>query len=205
MNTRLVSSIAAMFLSILEMVSVARAQEPPPGAPFANFPFPFILNGHGAIAIWQATSNAYGPFTPLDAVFTDPLLGWQLPYFVVPGDVSFAEPPSTSCTSETDCRDGLSFVVAASISFMFFYSSDTGIPLDFDFLTWQRSADASNGFMYTAGPGLFLPLGTPLNNYHNLASVAIPELSTWAMMFIGFAGLGFAGYRASQRSATATV
>jgi hypothetical protein len=30
---------------------------------------------------------------------------------------------------------------------------------------------------------------------------AVPEPSTWAMMLLGFAGLGFAGYRASRRTA----
>jgi hypothetical protein len=29
----------------------------------------------------------------------------------------------------------------------------------------------------------------------------VPEASTWAMMLIGFAGLGFAGYRGSRQSA----
>jgi hypothetical protein len=29
----------------------------------------------------------------------------------------------------------------------------------------------------------------------------VPEASTWAMMLIGFAGLGFAGYRSSRKSA----
>jgi hypothetical protein len=28
----------------------------------------------------------------------------------------------------------------------------------------------------------------------------VPEPSTWAMMLLGFAGLGFAGYRASRRT-----
>ena len=28
-----------------------------------------------------------------------------------------------------------------------------------------------------------------------------PEASTWVMMLVGFAGLGFAGYRASHKSA----
>jgi hypothetical protein len=28
---------------------------------------------------------------------------------------------------------------------------------------------------------------------------AVPELSTWAMMALGFAGLGFAGYRSHKR------
>jgi hypothetical protein len=33
------------------------------------------------------------------------------------------------------------------------------------------------------------------------ATEIIPEPSTWAMMLIGFAGLGFAGYRVSRRKA----
>jgi len=32
---------------------------------------------------------------------------------------------------------------------------------------------------------------------------AIPEPTTWAMMLAGFAGLGFAGYRSTRRSAAA--
>jgi hypothetical protein len=33
------------------------------------------------------------------------------------------------------------------------------------------------------------------------ALTAVPEVSTWAMMLIGFAGLGFAGYRRSRQCA----
>jgi PEP-CTERM motif len=42
---------------------------------------------------------------------------------------------------------------------------------------------------------------------HNLANspdnqwVATPEPSTWAMMFLGFAGLGFMGWRGSRKTA----
>ena len=32
-------------------------------------------------------------------------------------------------------------------------------------------------------------------------SVSTPEPSTWAMMLLGFAGLGFAGYRSSRKTA----
>jgi PEP-CTERM motif len=32
-----------------------------------------------------------------------------------------------------------------------------------------------------------------------------PEPSTWAMMMLGFAGLGFAGYRKSHKAAIAAV
>jgi hypothetical protein len=36
---------------------------------------------------------------------------------------------------------------------------------------------------------------------HPVAFRAVPEVSTWAMMLLGFAGLGFAGCRASRRTA----
>ena len=32
-------------------------------------------------------------------------------------------------------------------------------------------------------------------------TASTPEPSTWAMMILGFAGLGFAGYRASRKAA----
>jgi hypothetical protein len=43
-------------------------------------------------------------------------------------------------------------------------------------------------------------LGFEGATYENVSFV--PEPSTWAMMLVGFAGIGFAGYRASRRSAT---
>jgi hypothetical protein len=37
------------------------------------------------------------------------------------------------------------------------------------------------------------------------SELVAPEPSTWAMMLIGFVGLGYAGYRASRKSAAAAV
>ena len=34
---------------------------------------------------------------------------------------------------------------------------------------------------------------------------AIPEPSTWAMMLLGFAGLGFAGYRKTRKAVSIEV
>ena len=39
--------------------------------------------------------------------------------------------------------------------------------------------------------------------YVNYAFISAPEATTWAMMLAGFAGLGFAGFRARRDSATA--
>jgi hypothetical protein len=42
---------------------------------------------------------------------------------------------------------------------------------------------------------------TSASYFVTLSISTVPELSTWAMLALGFAGLGFAGYRTSRRSA----
>jgi hypothetical protein len=42
--------------------------------------------------------------------------------------------------------------------------------------------------------------GIPSGIVTSFTLTAVPEPSTWAMMIFGFAGLGFAGYRASRKS-----
>jgi hypothetical protein len=61
-------------------------------------------------------------------------------------------------------------------------------------------SDGSYGGVYTDGgyAGDVSQLGGP---GPILTASVIPEASTWAMMLLGFAGLGFAGWRASRRSA----
>ena len=48
-----------------------------------------------------------------------------------------------------------------------------------------------------------IPAWYDLDNV-SVTSTAIPEASTWAMMVLGFAGLGFAGFRA-RRTAIAAI
>jgi hypothetical protein len=36
-------------------------------------------------------------------------------------------------------------------------------------------------------------------------AVLVPESSTWAMMLVGFAGVGFAGYRSTRSLATVSL
>jgi hypothetical protein len=43
--------------------------------------------------------------------------------------------------------------------------------------------------------------GTSIVGTLTVTVAGVPEPSTWVMMLIGFAGLGFTGYRASRKSA----
>jgi hypothetical protein len=45
----------------------------------------------------------------------------------------------------------------------------------------------------------------PFNAAFSLTGAMIPEPSTWALMLLGFAGLGFAGYRQSKMARAATT
>jgi hypothetical protein len=47
------------------------------------------------------------------------------------------------------------------------------------------------------------PIGTPGGDPPGGAVSAVPEPSTWAMLLLGFAGLGFAGYRSRRPAASA--
>jgi hypothetical protein len=43
------------------------------------------------------------------------------------------------------------------------------------------------------------------NAAFSLSGSVVPESSTWAMLLLGFAGLGFAGYRQARRAGAANA
>jgi hypothetical protein len=58
-------------------------------------------------------------------------------------------------------------------------------------------SSVTRGYQYTVSGGWNgLTTGADVTTFSG-----VPEPSTWAMMLLGFAGLGFAGYRASRKSA----
>jgi PEP-CTERM motif len=59
--------------------------------------------------------------------------------------------------------------------------------------------DDGSSLAFPTQPGLFA-IGLFGPNF-TFASSAIPEPSTWAMMVLGFAGLGYAGFRRALRTA----
>jgi hypothetical protein len=99
---------------------------------------------------------------------------------------------------------GANGVLAASAS-----RSSDGDLITFDFGTPLTAGEHSANLQIFSSASLFQdPLAFFTDTNGNTFSIdavapAVPEPSTWAMMLLGFAGLGFAGYRASRRTAPA--
>jgi hypothetical protein len=75
---------------------------------------------------------------------------------------------------------------------------------DFVFLAALPDGTFGNGFGFALGslstPGVH---ASTTDSLPATLTVNVPEPSTWAMMLTGFAGLGFASYRASRKTAPA--
>jgi hypothetical protein len=91
--------------------------------------------------------------------------------------------------------NGFAFVSTVGISF------ETAAGQSFNIFSFDGQMTPPTGNAYgerTANPAAPFGVGT-------FTLTAVPEASTWALMVIGFAGLGFAGYRASQKRAAAAA
>jgi hypothetical protein len=65
------------------------------------------------------------------------------------------------------------------------------------FLTWTPVSSVPGVFVYaTSNTSTFE--GTNFTQFNVTAATPVPEPSTWAMMAVGFAGLGFLGYRKTR-------
>jgi hypothetical protein len=88
--------------------------------------------------------------------------------------------------------NGFAFVSTVGISFQ------TAVGQSFSVFSFdgQMTPPTGNAYGEFASPGGFVGVGT-------FTLTAVPEASTWALMLIGFAGLGIAGHRASEKRAAA--
>jgi hypothetical protein len=101
-------------------------------------------------------------------------------------------------------------------NFLFFDNTDkpSSFPLSFDvtngvpvivFAELRGAGDSLGGIADFGDPPtltLTLPRGANVDTasaFNNFVPATVPEPSTWAMLLVGFAGLGYASYRTSRR------
>jgi hypothetical protein len=146
-----------------------------------------------------------GPFTAtVSAIettpgFSNPFGGYQVTAEAVYFSDAGKSPPATTqlvSATATTGPDGPSFLTQdATLNF----SDDT------------RYFFSDPYFMHSAGdeqgvPGFEFVVTLPDNlSFEGISPIvtSVPELSTWAMLLIGFAGLGFMAYRRKQSAALA--
>lgn len=74
----------------------------------------------------------------------------------------------------------------------------------------QSAADTNGRFTIWGSPGVTfdsMTLASSQNSFEidNVAVGSVPEPATWAMMALGFAGLGYAGFRRGRKASVAIV
>ena len=88
-----------------------------------------------------------------------------------------------------------------------FFSSDENGGLELALMNDTIESEGAQIFTGTVDAPIFSPGRYEIQTEGSedfsfvVVTAAVPEASTWAMMLIGFAGLGYAGYRSSRKSA----
>jgi hypothetical protein len=126
----------------------------------------------------------------------DEYVGATGPFSFGPGVFTSATTGAGDLVGIQVLRDGSGFIFVPKG-----YAS--GAPLS-ETATYAGQSFATLGLT----PGVYLynlGSGTGADSFTIKVGAPVPELSNWAMMLIGFAGLGFAGYRASRRENAAAA
>jgi PEP-CTERM motif len=91
----------------------------------------------------------------------------------------------------------------------FWLSAPKTIPAPADLQSWTRDDISPNNLAPDwLRVGTDIVGGTPAPTFNaafSLSGSVVPEPSTWAMMLLGFAGLGFAGYRHARKARPASA
>jgi PEP-CTERM motif len=132
-----------------------------------------------------------GPVSGEEVKFT---ISFTMP-FLLPADHYFFVP-------QVELSDGTFLWLSAPKPIM--GSGTTPFPPGFtDLQTWTRDAALDPDWLRV---GTDIVGGTPAPTFNAAFSLStVPEPSTWAMMLLGFAGLGFVGYRRARKASPASA
>jgi hypothetical protein len=141
-----------------------------------------IGGGFGSQAYDTFTFNQTSPFTIV--FFGSPLVYETATASTGQNNYEFGGQPFIRLFFQTDCCNFDGTPIGPSITFDFPYPGGGSVqPGNFDSITSETK------YLF----GTVTPVTAP----------GAPEPATWAMMGLGFAGLGFAGYRTRRRAAVA--
>jgi hypothetical protein len=167
---------------IVSGVSISRAE---------TLDFSYV-DSDGNKASWVQPSNPVCPGPGGCSFFPGPISGAIVP--VTDGVESFSAGGGDSFTS-------VGFYVASSDGGFALTVLNTRQPIGNQLFTGTTAAPDFSALL-TDSPIVDLYVqGTSMTGTLTVTAGGVPEPSMWVMMVIGFTGLGFAGYRASHKSA----
>jgi PEP-CTERM motif len=198
---RLPLAFIAAFSALVYLVSEANSAPSLPGAPLGEGSYLLEVNADGTG--YYVTLTASGGSIDLvsdPGVILDGFLAFELPEAVVAGDVALR-------TDNDATGAGLRFLEENGSYYMELFApkslgagqaDQTGFPGDFNSSVVSEFNEPQghwDTFAYFAGATF--PFSSPHMFYEGDAGT--PEPSTWAMMLVGFVGLGFIRYRSAFR------
>ena len=149
-----------------------------------------VHTGSFTINLYADSSTRPGAFLATFGTFNDDVFGTATGFDLLGASV----PPTLALAANTRYWIGL---------------LDNGLSN----IAWSHAPDASGtgvaGEFWANSPGGVLTVNansdaaTPFQMLVDATTISVPEPSTWAMMLLGFAGLGFVSYRRTQRAALA--
>jgi PEP-CTERM motif len=140
------------------------------------------------------TTNGNGPITGDEVQFT---VTFTTPFVLSAGHYFFV--PQVEVTNLADDFFWLS--AARPI-----VAPGTPFPPGFtDLQEWTRDAALDPDWLRVGTDIVGGATPPTFNGVFSLSGSAVPEPSTWAMMLLGFAGLGFAGYRHARKARPASA
>ncbi len=134
---------------------------------------------------------------------------------VISGDFMTAGPATAAITgiSGSVTSDGTNGIASGTITGLSSYAAAdntlyAGLTISFGGVSFKAGGQDFNLYSWNgdnyALNSVIDSVGYPQNGVVGTLSItAVPEPQTWALMLLGFAGLGFAGYRKAKSSTTA--
>ncbi|MEH2515735.1 hypothetical protein V1279_001308 [Bradyrhizobium sp. AZCC 1610] len=152
----------------------------PTGAFGESVPNPTPLNNYGAYFVGDAKAEFIS-----QSVVLDPGKQYLISFEVYSTDNGKKNPFDATLQSSTSNTDQLSPLFSAQ-----------ALPTDWTFYSAMFTAGAAGPYTFALN---FNPSfrGSPDSDFviDDISIKAVPEASTWAMMILGFLGVGFLGYR----------